>query len=101
MKLSGTSEADRLSTVIDGLGECIEGARNKCTIVQGKDGPVEKPTPDYATEFKCWVAIAQLWGLATSKGAQRKSAMGAGGEEDDAKLDALSAAMLGDDGAED
>jgi hypothetical protein len=94
MKLSATPETDRLARVIDGLGECIENARSKSTIVQSKDGPVDKPTPDYATEFKCWVAVATLWGLGTTKGA-RKSAEGEAGEAEDGKLAALSAAMLG------
>lgn len=100
MKLSATPEADRLATVIDGLDQCIRNARDKCTTVQQKDGSggtmsVEKPAPDYATEFKCWVAIATLWNLNGGKGGAPKSAMAAGHDADPDDLDGASEEMFG------
>lgn len=97
MKLSNTPEDQRLATILDGLGECIENARNKSTVVQAKDGnggtmSVDKPCPDYATELKCWVFAAHLWGLAPKGNGGGKSTNAQG---EDADPDGLAASGEG------
>ncbi len=99
-KLSATPEADRLATVIDGLQACIVDAQNKSTIVQQKDGTggtvsVDKPTPDYAVVFKCWIAIGQLWGLAGGSGKGGKSTNAQGEDSDPEDLAAGGESLFG------
>lgn len=94
------TEEDRIEWIVDGIMRTIEAAESKTTVVQSRDGPVDKPASDYATALKGYQLIAHLWGLLSKGSTRGKSAMASGDDADPEKMGSLSR-LFGDGVGED